>query len=115
MGVESLNLQVREIAEIAVEAVPGAQLTMTPKPGADQRTYKADFSKFSRTFPDFEFQWTARKGAQELYEAFRSIALSIWRLYRQALHAAALARVICSRRGCSMISCVGEPHSRRVA
>lgn len=75
MGVESLNLQVREIAEIAVEAVPGAELTMTPKPGADQRTYKADFSKFSRTFPDFEFQWTARKGAQELYEAFRSIAL----------------------------------------
>lgn len=75
MGVESLNLQVREIAEIAVEAVPGAQLTMTPKPGADQRTYKADFSKFSRTFPDFEFQWTARKGAQELYEAFRAIAL----------------------------------------
>ncbi|TKB95023.1 MAG: SDR family oxidoreductase, partial [Mesorhizobium sp.] len=76
MGVESLNLQVSEIAEIAVEAVPGAQLTMTPKPGADQRTYKADFSKFSRTFPDFEFQWTARMRAQELYEAFRSIALT---------------------------------------
>ncbi|MER8416154.1 SDR family oxidoreductase [Mesorhizobium sp. M1428] len=75
MGVESLNLQVREIAEIAVEAVPGAQLTMTPKPGADQRTYKADFSKFSRTFPDFEFR-TARIRAQELYEAFRSIALT---------------------------------------
>ncbi|MER8703501.1 SDR family oxidoreductase [Mesorhizobium sp. M0207] len=75
MGVESLNLQVREIAEIAVEAVAGAQLTMTPKLGADQRTYKADFSKFSRTFPDFEFQWTARKGAHDLCEAFRSIAL----------------------------------------
>lgn len=74
-GVESLNLQVREIAQIAVDAVPGAQLTMTPKPGADQRTYKADFSKFSRTFPNFEFQWTARDGAQELYEAFRSIPL----------------------------------------
>lgn len=75
MGVESLNLQVREIAEIAAEAVPGAELIMTSRPGADQRTYKADFSKFSRTFPDFEFQWTARKGAQELYQAFRSIGL----------------------------------------
>lgn len=75
MGVDSLNLQVREIAEVAAEAVPGAELIMVPQPGADQRTYKADFSKFSRTFPNFEFQWTARKGAQELYEAFRSIAL----------------------------------------
>jgi nucleoside-diphosphate-sugar epimerase len=76
MGVESLNLQVREIAEIAVEAVPGAELLMTPQPGADQRTYKADFSKFSRTFPDFEFHWTARRGAQELYDAFRSVSLT---------------------------------------
>jgi nucleoside-diphosphate-sugar epimerase len=76
MGVDSLNLRVREIAEIAVEAVPGAQLLMMPQPGADQRTYRADFSKFSRTFPDFEFQWTARKGAQELYDTFCSIALT---------------------------------------
>ncbi len=75
MGVENLNLQVREIAEIATETVPGAQLMMMPEPGADQRTYKADFGKFSRTFPDFEFQWTAREGARELYDAFRSVAL----------------------------------------
>lgn len=75
MGVDSLNLQVREIAEIAAEAVPGAQLVLMPQPGADQRTYRADFTKFSRTFPNFEFQWTARKGAQDLYQALCSIAL----------------------------------------
>ncbi len=76
MGCEDLNKQVREIAQIAVETVPGAELVMKPQPGADQRTYKADFSKFARTFPDFEFRWNARKGAAELYEAFRSVGLT---------------------------------------
>lgn len=76
MGTESLNMQVCKIAELAVETVPGAELVMMPQPGADQRTYKADFSKFCRTFPHFEFEWTARKGAQELYRAFRSISLT---------------------------------------
>jgi nucleoside-diphosphate-sugar epimerase len=76
MGVESLNMQVCKIAELAVDTVPGAELVMMPQPGADQRTYKADFSKFTRTFPNFEFEWTARKGAQELYRAFRSISLT---------------------------------------
>ena len=49
---------------------------MAPRAGADQRTYKADFAKFKRTFPAFEFRWTARKGADELYAAFKGIALS---------------------------------------
>ena len=76
MGVEELNLQIRKIAEIVVETVPGAQLLMNPQPGADQRTYKTDFRKFARTFPDFEFQWTARSGAQDLYDTFRSMSLT---------------------------------------
>lgn len=74
-GADHLNHRVREIAELVVEAVPGAELVMKPQPGADQRTYKADFSKFARTFPDFEFLWTAREGARELYDAFRAISL----------------------------------------
>jgi hypothetical protein len=59
-----------------VETVPGCELAMVPLPGADQRTYKADFGKFTRTFPNFEFLWTVRKGAQELHQAFRSIGLT---------------------------------------
>ena len=75
-GADQLNHQVRELAEIVVETVPGCELAMVPQPGADQRTYKADFGKFTRTFPNFEFHWTARKGAQELHKAFRSIGLT---------------------------------------
>jgi len=48
---------------------------MVRQPGADQRTYKANFAKFKRTFPTFDFRWTARKGAEELHTAFQKIGL----------------------------------------
>ena len=75
-GADSLNHQVGELAEIAVAAVPGATLEVRAMKNADQRTYRASFEKFSSTFPDFEFRWNARSGAQELYESFRSIGLT---------------------------------------
>jgi nucleoside-diphosphate-sugar epimerase len=69
-GAEQLNFQIGELAEAAVEAVPGAELEIRGETSADQRTYQADFSKFARTFPDFVWEWTPRTGAAELYEAF---------------------------------------------
>ncbi len=74
-GAEHLNHQVIELAEIAVKTVPGARLEVLSQPGADQRSYRADFSKWARTFPDFEFQWDARTGAADLYRAFSAIGL----------------------------------------
>ena len=75
-GAGHLNHQVRELAEIAAGAVPGCEVEIRGEASADQRTYKADFSKFARTFPDFEFQWTAETGAQDLADAFRRIGLT---------------------------------------
>jgi nucleoside-diphosphate-sugar epimerase len=75
-GAEELNLQIGELARIAVEAVPGSELEVRGEPSADRRTYKADFGKFARTFPDFEFEWTPEKGGRELREAFAALGLS---------------------------------------
>ncbi|HWT92767.1 MAG TPA: SDR family oxidoreductase [Solirubrobacteraceae bacterium] len=69
-GHASLNFTIRDLAEAAVEAVPGATLEILGEAGADQRTYQADFSKFARTFPDFEWEWTPARGAIELRDAF---------------------------------------------
>ncbi|HEY3761941.1 MAG TPA: SDR family oxidoreductase [Verrucomicrobiae bacterium] len=74
-GANELNHQIIELAQIAVNTVPGAKLEMVPKPGADQRTYKANFGKFARTFPDFRFKWNAKSGAAELYEAYKKVNL----------------------------------------
>jgi nucleoside-diphosphate-sugar epimerase len=75
-GANELNHQIIELAEIAVQTVPGCELELRAQSGADQRTYKADFSKFARTFPDFKFNWNARTGAAELCRAFQGIHLS---------------------------------------
>lgn len=76
LGADSLNHQVRELADIVAETVPGCTIAVRSDPGADQRTYKANFAKFQRTFPDFTFAWSARQGAEELYGAFRRIGLT---------------------------------------
>ena len=76
VGADHLNHQIIELADIAIKTVPGCQLEVLAQPGADQRTYKADFGKFARTFPGFVFNWTAVDGAAELYEAFRRLGVT---------------------------------------
>jgi nucleoside-diphosphate-sugar epimerase len=75
-GAEALNHRVGELATIAVAAVPGCELEVLGEPSADRRTYKADFAKFARAFPDFEFGWTPAEGARELRDALVSIELT---------------------------------------
>jgi nucleoside-diphosphate-sugar epimerase len=76
-GAAELNHQIRDLGQIVADTVPGCKVEIKPQPGADQRTYKADFGKFKRTFPEFEFQWTVRKGAEELYDSFKRIGLTL--------------------------------------
>ena len=75
-GANRLNHQIIELAEIVADTVPGCEVEVLATSGADRRTYKADFGKFARTFPDFEFKWSAVTGAQELYQAFQEIRLT---------------------------------------
>ena len=75
-GANSLNHQIIELANTAVNTVPGCKLEVVAKTGADQRTYKADFGKFAKTFPDFKFKWSVQTGATELYEAFKRAKLT---------------------------------------
>ena len=74
-GADHLNHQIIELAEIAVKTVPGCELEVQSRPGADQRTYRTDFGKFARVFPDFEFRGT-RDGARDLYEALRASGIT---------------------------------------
>jgi nucleoside-diphosphate-sugar epimerase len=75
-GANHLNHQIFDLAEIVADTVLGCQLEVLANPGADQRTYKADFGKFARVFPDFSFKWSARQGARELYETLKKIGLT---------------------------------------
>jgi hypothetical protein len=45
--------------------VPGAEVTVLDRDGADRRTYRASFARFAETFPDFTWQ-SAADGAEQL-------------------------------------------------
>ncbi len=72
VGSSEQNYQVRTIAQIVAEVVPGCKLSFG-QPGADNRSYKVDFTKISTLLPGFSCDWNARKGAQQLADVFERI------------------------------------------
>lgn len=77
IGRNDQNYRIREIAEIVKETVPGCEVTFAEGAGPDKRNYRADFSKVARLMPGFQPQWDARKGARQLYEAYKAIGLKL--------------------------------------
>ena len=70
------NYRVRELAEIVAETVPGCRVEYAPEGGRDKRCYRVTCDKIRRNLPSFQPQWTARKGAKELYDAYRALGLT---------------------------------------
>ncbi|MEU4601865.1 SDR family oxidoreductase [Kribbella sp. NPDC023972] len=69
-------VQVRDIAEMVRDAIPGSTLSIADGAGPDLRNYKVDFSKLNDTFPDLRLQWTVRKGVDELAAAYERHGLT---------------------------------------
>jgi nucleoside-diphosphate-sugar epimerase len=74
VGSNDQNYRVRDIAERVAAAFPGCT-TSFGEPGADNRSYRVDFSKVERHLPGFACQWDADRGAQQLAGVFDRIAL----------------------------------------
>jgi hypothetical protein len=69
------NYQIRELAEIVVETVPGSHIEYAEGAGPDKRCYRVDSSKIAETLPEYKPTWNARRGAQELYDAYQKVGL----------------------------------------
>ena len=63
--------------KIAAKAVPGCRIDYAPDAGPDTRSYRVSFEKINRVLPAFKPQWDAAKGAEELYQAYRSANLDL--------------------------------------
>jgi hypothetical protein len=70
VGITTENYQVREIAEIVEDTVPGSRVEFAAGGGPDKRSYRADCSKISRLLPKFRPRWTAHRGARELHDKY---------------------------------------------
>lgn len=77
VGQSDENYRIRELAEIVREVVPGSSIDYAKDGGPDPRCYRVDFGKITRLLPDWKPQWNARRGAEELYAAYRSIGLAL--------------------------------------
>jgi nucleoside-diphosphate-sugar epimerase len=75
VGCTEENYQIRDLAEIVGQVVPGCQVEYAKDGSPDTRCYRVDFSKIGKVLPDFKPQWNARKGAEELYKAVQGAGL----------------------------------------
>jgi nucleoside-diphosphate-sugar epimerase len=76
VGSTSENYRISELAEIVQEIVPGCRIEYASGGGPDKRCYRVKCDKIQRVLPAFKPEWTARKGAQELYDAYRAVGLT---------------------------------------
>jgi nucleoside-diphosphate-sugar epimerase len=76
VGRNDENFRIRELADIVAEIVPGCRVEYAPGGGPDLRCYRVNFDKIGRLLPEFRPQWTARRGAQELYDAYCAAGLT---------------------------------------
>jgi len=77
VGRTSENYRICDIAQIVVETVPGSRVEFAPDAEPDKRNYKVNMDKIATTLPDYQPQWDVRQGAQELYEAYQKIGVTV--------------------------------------
>ena len=70
------NYQVRDVASMVEEIVPGSRVKYAEGGGPDLRCYRVNCDKIARTLPTFQSKWTVRRGIEQLYEAYATLGLT---------------------------------------
>lgn len=76
VGSDADNHQVRDLAELASDAVGGSEIEYAGSGDPDPRSYRVDFTKLNSAFPDLRLSWSAREGARELTDAYRRAGMT---------------------------------------
>jgi nucleoside-diphosphate-sugar epimerase len=75
VGADEENYQIRDVANIVQEVVPGSRVVYAPGGAPDLRNYRVSFEKIRRSL-GFTTQWNVRRGAEQLYRAYRELGLT---------------------------------------
>ena len=70
------NVQVRDVAEMVRDIVPGSEVTLAASAGPDLRDYRVDFSKLTGVFPELNMQWRVHDGVAELLRSYTAHGLT---------------------------------------
>jgi nucleoside-diphosphate-sugar epimerase len=77
VGTNEDNYRIREIAEIVKEVIPQCHIEYAKDASPDTRCYRVDCSKIKTYLPSFKSEWNARKGAEELYAAYKKFHITL--------------------------------------
>lgn len=77
VGSNAENYQISNLADIVCEVVPGAEVEYVTDHEGDPRTYNADFTKIETLLDQFKPRWSAKTGAQQLYQAYQDAGLTL--------------------------------------
>lgn len=70
IGATDENYQIRDVAELVSDVVPGSEVTLSDEATNDPRSYRVTCAKYEAAFPEAVPEWTVQKGIEELYDAF---------------------------------------------
>jgi nucleoside-diphosphate-sugar epimerase len=76
VGRSEENYQVRDLGDLVEQVVPGSKVRYAEGGGPDPRCYKVDCAKIARVLPEFQPQWTVRRGMEQLRDAFKANGLT---------------------------------------
>lgn len=71
------NYQIKDLANIVKQTVPGCEIEYAAGGGPDKRCYRVDCSRIAAVLPSFEPTWNAHLGAKELYDAYKVVGLTL--------------------------------------
>jgi nucleoside-diphosphate-sugar epimerase len=77
VGQTAHNYQIMDLAQIVAEIVPNCEIEYATDAGPDKRSYRVSFEKIRTKLPQFKPQWDAKKGVEQLYEAYRGSRLTL--------------------------------------
>ena len=77
VGLTTENYQIRELAEIVQEIVPDCRIEYAPDASPDKRCYRVDCNLIATRLHGFKPQWTARRGVEQLYAAYKQVGLTL--------------------------------------
>jgi len=77
VGRQADNVQIRDVAEMVRDAVPGSTLSFADGAGPDLRNYRVDFAKLTDTFPELALRWSVGAGIEELLGAYTEYGMSL--------------------------------------
>lgn len=70
VAVPGENYQIRDIAAIVEETVPGSKVVLADEAGPDIRDYRVDPAKIFELVPGFAPIWDVPRGVKQMYDAF---------------------------------------------